>query len=117
MFAPQQEEWVILGRTLDGEVFAIPDWADRLCGMLAAQSKDNRLSYSNYLHPARIDGLPAVVMRTSLVQADPQAFETIKRFVEENQLKSRPGRSRRNVEISGRYRALHAERRDSGSAW
>jgi len=83
MFAPQQEEWVILGRTLDGDVFAIPDWADRLCGMLAAQAKDNRLSYSNYLHPSRIDGLPAVVMRTRLAQDDPQSFDTVKRFVDE----------------------------------
>jgi hypothetical protein len=115
MFAPQQEEWVILGRTLDGEVFAIPDWAERLCGMLSAQAHDNRLSYSDYLHPARIEGLPAVVMRTSLVQADPQAFETIKRFVEENHLKHRPGRSRRNAEATGRFKALHAERRESES--
>jgi len=112
MFAPQQEEWVILGRTLDGDVFAIPDWADRLCGMLAAQAKDNRLSYSDYLHPLRIDGLPAVVMRTSLAKDDPQSFDTVKRFVEENQLQTRPGRTMRNAETTGRYRVLHAERRD-----
>jgi hypothetical protein len=35
-------EWVILGVTVTGEVFDVPDWPERLCGMLATQLRDKR---------------------------------------------------------------------------
>ncbi|HEX5339228.1 MAG TPA: DUF3579 domain-containing protein [Gallionella sp.] len=111
MLAQQQEEWVILGVTLDDEAFDVPNWAERLCGMLAAQSSDNRLSYSDYLHPVIIGGLPAVVMDTSLELADPHAFEIVRKFVEDNRLKSRAGRNRRHGESSGPYPAFNPDRR------
>jgi len=31
----EQIEWVILGVTETGEVFDVPSWPERLCGMLA----------------------------------------------------------------------------------
>jgi len=108
----QQQEWVILGMTVDGKAFDVPDWTDRLCGMLAEQAGDNRLSYSDYLQPVVINGLPAVVMQTGLERADKQAFDSIKRFVAENQLKTRSGRTRRNGESTGPHPVLRSERRD-----
>lgn len=112
MFA-QQDEWVILGLTLDGEAFAVPDWADRLCGMLAQQSHDQRLSYSDYLRPVVIDGLKAVVLRTSLEQVDPQAFALIQSFATENRLKTRSGRAKRSGGSTGSHPVLRTERRDA----
>ena len=43
-----QEEWVILGITLNGEEFTYPRLDRRLCGLLAEKSASHRLSYSDY---------------------------------------------------------------------
>ena len=110
----QQEEWVILGVTKDGRIFDVPNWTDHLCGLLAKQTSDNRLGYSRYLQPVMIDGLPAVVMQLSLERDEKHVFDAIKRFVEENHLKTRSGRERREGESSGLHPVLNNERRDAG---
>ncbi|MFA6922522.1 MAG: DUF3579 domain-containing protein [Gallionella sp.] len=92
-FARASKEWVILGVTESGELFDVPNWPERLCGMLADQAKDNRLSYSGYLKPVHINGFPSVVMLTSLAKDDPASYSIVKQFVAENRLRSRPGRS------------------------
>jgi len=38
MFA-EQVEWVILGETEIGEIFDVPSWPERLCGMLADRGR------------------------------------------------------------------------------
>ncbi len=112
MFGKLQKEWVILGITLGDEVFNYPDWAERLCGMLADQSSSQRLGYSDFLHPMHIDGLPAVVMEAGLEQADPQAFNMVRKFAEENHLKVRSGRTHAQLAETIKHRALGEERRD-----
>lgn len=107
-----QEEWVILGVTVDGLVFEYPDWAERLCGMLLMQSSSNRLSYSDYLHPMQIDGLPAVVMNAKLEQADPDAYHLVRKFAEENNLKIRSGRTAAQLAATAKHPVLGVERRD-----
>jgi hypothetical protein len=104
----EQKEWVILGITDTGEIFDVPGWPERLCGMLADQHKDNRVSYSKYLNPAHIGGLPAVVMLSALEQDDPASFSIIKQFVIENRLKTRSGRTGIST---GKYPVLQQERR------
>lgn len=104
----EQKEWVILGVTDTGEIFDVPGWPERLCGMLADLRKDNRLSYSEYLHPAHIGGFPAVVMLSALEQDDPASFSIVKQFVAENRLKTRSGRSGIST---GKYPAIQQERR------
>lgn len=107
-----QEEWVILGITVDGGVFEYPDWAERLCGMLLEQSDSNRLSYSDYLHPMHIDGLPAVVVNVKLEQAAPEIFRLVRKFAEENNLKVRSGRTAVQMAASAKHPVLGVERRD-----
>lgn len=105
-----QEEWVILGITLEGGAFAYPDWAERLCGMLAQQSDCNRLSHSNYLHPMNIGGLPAVVVDAGLEQADAEAYKLVFQFAKDNNLKVRPGRAAASA--TGEHPVPSIDRRD-----
>lgn len=105
-------EWVILGITMEGEVFAYPDWAERLCGMLVQQSTSNRLSHSDYLHPMNIDGLPAVVMNIELEKIDPDAYQTVRQFALDNNLKIRSGRTPEQLSATGKHPALNIDRRD-----
>ncbi len=105
----EQIEWVILGVTEAGEVFDVPGWPERLCGMLAEQGQDNRMSYSDYLRPAHINGRPAVIVKGCLVQDDPVSFDIVARFVTENQLKTRQGRTGRTT---GNYPVFSRERRE-----
>ena len=42
-------EVVIHGTTSKGKIFRPSDWAERLCGILSSFTKDNRLSYSNWV--------------------------------------------------------------------
>ncbi|MFA6972301.1 MAG: DUF3579 domain-containing protein [Gallionella sp.] len=105
----EQLEWVILGVTEKDELFDVPGWPERLCGMLADQGQDNRMSYSSYLRPAHIRGRPVVIVESRLAQDDPASFAIVARFVAENQLKTRPGRSDR---ITGKYPAFQQERRE-----
>jgi hypothetical protein len=103
-------EWVILGITMEGEVFAYPDWTEQLCGMLAEKSDHNRLSYSDYLHPVYIDGLPAVVLEAKLEEVDLESFKTVSKFAMENQLKVRSGRA--EASMTAKHPVLGVERRD-----
>ena len=101
-------EWVILGVTVTGEIFDVPDWPERLCGMLATQLQDKRLRYSDYLRPAHINGLAAVVMSRKLEQDSPASFAIVKRFVAENYLDTR---SDRTGDSSGAYPVLQQKLR------
>lgn len=87
------KEWVILGVTDTGEIFDVPDWPERLCGMLSIRLQDKRLRYSDYLQPAHIDGFTAVVMSRRLEQDNPASFAIVQKFVAENQLHTRYGRT------------------------
>lgn len=100
-------EVVILGITTAGEPFMVPDWGDRLCGLVADRGQCKRVVYSDYLQPAVIGGLPAVIMSTNLAKDDPAAYQAIQQFVEENRLKVRSGRI---GTVSGCYPAMQERR-------
>jgi hypothetical protein len=108
----QQDEWVILGLTLDGEVFSVPDWAELLCDSLARTGEDGRKTYSSYIHPEISDGIKCVVVRASLQKADAQAFDMLKRYVAENHLKVRSGRISTDAEDAKSLTFTGNERRD-----
>ncbi len=108
----QQDEWVILGLTLDGETFAVPDWAELLCDSLARTGEDGHKTYSSYIRPVISDGLKCVVVRASLQGADAQAFDMLKRYVAENHLKVRSGRNSMGIEAAGPFPVMSKERRD-----
>lgn len=107
-----QKEWVILGITLEGDVFEYPGWTERLCGMLVEQSSNKRLSYSDYLYPAHIDGLPAVILNADLEQVDLESYNLVRQFAADNCLKVRSGRTPEQLAATGKHPALNIDRRD-----
>lgn len=104
-------ELVILGTTTDGQLFQPSDWSVGLCNMLATVGSDGRLIYSSYARPITVEGIPAVVVRTSLLKVDPTAFELLERFVAGNNLKVRAGRGRRTADATGPHPTMGMERR------
>lgn len=108
---PELAEFVILGVDKQGATFRPSNWNERLSDMLATTGKDGRSLYSSYIHPAVIQGTPAVVVRFSLEEADPQGFELVRQFVVSNRLQVRGGRSRADAGATGLYPTLNMERR------
>ena len=109
MFTTQQQEWVILGVTQNGEVFEVPDWPDRLCGMVADHAHGSRINYSDYLTPAHINGHPAVILQSRLAEVDPASYALVTQFVHDNQLKTRSGRL---GEVTSKVMVFGSERRE-----
>jgi hypothetical protein len=108
----QQDEWVILGLTLDGETFAVPDWVERLCDSLARTGEDGRKTYSSYIHPIISDGLKCVEVRASLQGANALMFDKLKQYVSENRLMMRSGHNSRGTKAVGSPPVIGKERRD-----
>ena len=67
-------EFVIQGKTVDGDIFQPADWAERLCNSLARTGVDGRKMHSSFAHPIVTEGIKAVVVRVALQKANPQAF-------------------------------------------
>jgi hypothetical protein len=107
----QQDEWVIVGLTQEGKVFSVPDWAEHLCDSLARTGEDGRKFYSSYIRPVISDGVKCVVVRASLQGVDSGEFDMLKRYVDENHLRVRPGRSSRGAQAAGSL-PIGKERRD-----
>jgi hypothetical protein len=108
----QQDEWVIIGLTLDGEPFPVADLAERLCDSLAQTGEDGHKTYSSYVRPVISGGVKRVVVRSSLQGTDFREYETLKRYVEENHLRVRLGRSSRDAEAGESPTFVGKERRD-----
>jgi len=107
-------EFVVLGVATDGEVFQPTSWAEGLCNMLATMGSDGRSNSSSYARPIKVEGVAAIVVRSSLKKVDPAAFETITRFVADNHLKVRAGRGSMDAEGTGPHPVYGAERRRQG---
>jgi hypothetical protein len=85
-------EFVIQGVTLDGKPFRPSDWAERLCGVMAAFGGDHRMQYSPFVHPLTVDGVRCVVVDIRLEQIEPMAYRFLLNFAKDNELKLRNGR-------------------------
>ncbi|MGQ0545958.1 MAG: DUF3579 domain-containing protein [Betaproteobacteria bacterium] len=85
-------EFVILGVTLDGKPFRPSDWAERLCGVMAAFGNDHRMQYSPFVHPVTANGARCVVVDVRLEQAEPMAYRFLASFAKDNELQVRDGR-------------------------
>ncbi|MFA6119843.1 MAG: DUF3579 domain-containing protein [Sideroxydans sp.] len=110
---PELAEFVIQGITKDGQAFRPSNWGERLSDMLGTPGKDGRIVYSSYIRPIVIQGTPSVVVRFSLEQADPHAFELIRQFVVNNHLTVRAGRNRLDAGATGIFPTISMERRHS----
>lgn len=85
-------EFVIQGQTLDGQTFRPSDWAERLCGVMAAFGGDRRMEYSPYVHPVTSAGVRCVVVDKRLEELEPMAYRFLLSFAKDNELKVRDGR-------------------------
>ena len=96
MSQPEPEaaiEFVIVGQTLAGSPFRPSDWAERLCGVMAAFGNDHRMQYSPFVHPVTSAGLRCVVVDRRLEAEEPKAFRFLLAFARDNDLKIRDGRT------------------------
>ncbi len=91
-------EFVIEGVTVDGKPFRPSDWAERLCGVMSAFGKDNRMQYSPYVHPVTVGGARCVVVDKRLEAIEPKAYRFVVNFAKDNELRTRAGRTARREE-------------------
>ena len=80
-------EVVIHGTTSSGKIFRPSDWAERLCGILSSFTKDNRLSYSNWVRPMLVDNVRCVAVDKKLEEDNPQMFRFLMDFAADNDLR------------------------------
>jgi hypothetical protein len=85
-------EFVIRGVTLDGRPFRPSDWAERLCGVMAAFGNDHRMQYSPFVHPVTTNGVRCVVVDARLEELEPMAYRFLVSFAKDNELQVRDGR-------------------------
>jgi len=102
---PEIVELVIQGMTVDGKPFRPSDWAERLCGVMAAFGADNRMQYSPYVHPVNAAGLRCVVVDVRLEELEPMAYRFLLSFAKDNELKTRDGRVAERSELARVQRA------------
>ena len=80
------DEIIIHGTTSNGKVFRPSDWAERLCGILSSFSKDNRLSYHEWVRPALLNKVRCVEISPSLKEINPSMFRFLMDFAADNDL-------------------------------
>lgn len=85
-------EFVIQGVTLGGKPFRPSDWAERLCGVMAAFGNDHRMQYSPFVHPVTANGVRCVVVDKRLEALEPMAYRFLLGFAKDNELQIRDGR-------------------------
>lgn len=105
-------EFVIHGKTLEGEIFQPPDWAERLCGDLSGTAAARGKVYPDYIRPIISGGTVSLVVQVSLKRDNADAFARIKRFIAENRLVVRSGRGSRDAENTGPITVFSGERRN-----
>ncbi len=93
-------EFVIQGVTLDGKQFRPSDWAERLCGVMAAFGGDHRMQYSPFVHPVSVAGVRCVVVDVRLEEVEPMAYRFLLSFAKDNDLKTRDGRIAERSELA-----------------
>lgn len=107
-------EFVIHGKTLEGEIFQPPDWVEKLCGDLSGTAAAKGKVYPDYVRPIISGGTASLVVQVSLKRDNAEAFAQIKRFIAENRLVVRSGRGSRDAENTGPLTVFSGERRNPG---
>ncbi len=94
-------EFVVQGSTLEGEIFEPADWAERLRDTLPAVGSGGSMDCSAYVRLVKSAGDVFLVVRISLKEANPQAFELIKKYISDHGLMVRSGRDSCDVIFYG----------------
>lgn len=97
-------EFVIRGVTVDGRPFRPGDWAERLCGVMAAFGNDHRMQYSPFVHPVTANGVRCVVVDVRLEELEPMAYRFLVSFAKDNELQVRDGRIAERTRLAGLQR-------------
>jgi hypothetical protein len=79
-------EIIIESTTRDGKAFRPSDWIDRICSSYATFGENRKLRYSPYLKPEVISGTRCLVVDMKLKDVNPEGFEELIQFANENQL-------------------------------
>ncbi len=82
----QPEEIIIQSLTREGNRFRPSDWVDRICSSYATFGDDRKLRYSPYLKPEIMDGIRCLAVDLQLKIENPEGFEELMQFAEENEL-------------------------------
>jgi hypothetical protein len=86
------KELIIKGVCNSGTPFRPSDWAERLCGVLAAYrpgrvaSRGPVLGYSPYVQPIMVAGVRSVVIDSRLRDLEPRAWDFVIDFARDNDL-------------------------------
>ena len=79
-------EIIIEGITREGKPFRPSDWVDRMCSTFATFGENRKLRYSPYLRPEMVNGVRCLAVDMQLKNINPEGFEQLMHFVDENQL-------------------------------
>ena len=79
-------EIFVQGLTRDGKPFRPSDWVDRMCSSFATFGENRKLRYSPYLRPEVLNGVRCLAVDMQLKDVNPEGFEQLMQFAEENQL-------------------------------
>ena len=79
-------EIIIEGITREGKPFRPSDWVDRMCSTFATFGENRKLRYSPYLRPEMVNGVRCLAVDMQLKNINPEGFEQLMYFVDENQL-------------------------------
>jgi Protein of unknown function (DUF3579) len=79
-------EIFVQGLTKDGKQFRPSDWVDRMCSSFATFGENRKLRYSPYLRPEVLNGVRCLAVDMKLKDVNPEGFEHVMQFAEENQL-------------------------------
>ena len=78
---------IIEGRSEDDRKFRPSDWVERVSSVLASFGADNKLRYSEYVHPCAIEGERCLVIARGLKQHSPAVYDYVMQFAKENKLR------------------------------
>jgi hypothetical protein len=85
-------ELIIKGVTRGGDPFRPSDWAERLCGVLAAYrpgfvaTRGPVFGYSPYVQPTMVGGIRSVIVDPRLHALEPRAWDFVVGFASDNDL-------------------------------
>ncbi len=92
--------FIIEGIREDGAAFRPGDWIDRLAALMSTFGPDRRLNYSPLVQPCMIQGQRCLVIARDLMQKQPEIYQQIIKFAQDNQLRIQPDRRQRNEPVS-----------------
>ncbi len=86
MTKEKNKKIIIEGVTKEGQTFQPSNWAERMSGQLSTLRK-RKIRYSPMLQPSIKDGHKCVVLDPKLKQSNPNLYQSILEFANNNNLK------------------------------